>query len=75
MQPYHDCHNPSSYNGGVNLGRIMGSMVASRQEEVEKAAEGCQGYEGSPKGKIKRGPCFNRFKVRISIRYKPTTAP
>src|SRR5258708_116472 len=35
MQPYHDCHNPSCYNGGVNLRGLMDSMVASRQEEVE----------------------------------------
>jgi len=74
MQPYHNCHNPRCYDGGVNLRGMVDSMVASRQEEVEQAAVHCQGYEGSPKGKIKRGPCFNCFKVRISIRYTPATA-
>jgi hypothetical protein len=66
---YVDCHNPRCYNGGFNLGQLIMFMTDSRETEKETEMH-CQGYEGSPKGRKKDGPCFNRFKVKISIKYR-----
>ena len=70
LQPFDDCHNRLCYNGGVNLQGLVDYMVASQGTTYE-ATVACQGYEGSPKGKVKRRSCLNHFKVGISITYKP----
>lgn len=66
---YIDCSNPVCYNGGFNLGQIIRNMVISHQTKLE-TTEYCQGYEGSPKGRKKYGPCEHYFKVNIEIKYK-----
>ena len=67
---YVDCRNPLCYKGGFNLGAILRTMVERRQEDLQ-TIEHCQGYEGSPKGRRNDGPCDNRLKVRIRLRFKP----
>lgn len=68
---YIDCSNPLCYNGGFSLGHLIRNMVMSHQTELE-TTEYCQGYEGSPKGRKRYGPCEHRFKVKIEIKYKDT---
>jgi hypothetical protein len=69
---YIDCSNPICYNGGFSLGSLIRNMVSTRQTELE-TTKFCQGYEGSPKGRKRYGPCEHRFKVKIEIKYKDTT--
>lgn len=66
---YINCSNTSCYNGGFQLGAILRSMVLSN-ETLRNEVGYCQGYEGSPKGKIKYDDCDNSFKIEINIVYK-----
>ena len=66
---YLDCSNRRCYGGGFQLGFILGEM--NRNEESEKQFHFlCDGYEGSPKGRIRYGPCDHSFDVKVSVRYK-----
>lgn len=64
-----DCRNPRCYNGGFQLGGILRNLVYARTEEYE-TTEFCQGYEGSPKGRVKHGPCDNRFYLKIRLKFR-----
>jgi hypothetical protein len=44
-------------------------MVEGNMTEYE-TSEFCQGYEGSPKGRIKHGRCYNHFDIEVTIKYK-----
>lgn len=66
---YVDCSNPLCYDGGVRVGRYLRIMV--RKEETEgEFSDLCQGYEGSPKGQRRYGPCSNLFQTEIELTYK-----
>jgi hypothetical protein len=66
---YINCSNPVCYKGGFSIGTILRHMVATRQSDFE-TTKGCQGYEGSPKGRRYYRPCSNGFKIRVHIDYK-----
>ena len=66
---YFDCSNRLCYNGGTRIGFIVRNMVGAYETHHESSVR-CQGYEGSPKGRRKYGPCFNLFKITIDIEYK-----
>ena len=66
---YVNCSNPLCYNGGVSLGQIIRNMASTREMELEQEYVSCRGYEGSPKGRRRYGPCFNSFAVKIQITY------
>jgi hypothetical protein len=67
---YINCSNPLCYNGGFDLGSILREMTYQARETRWSGSRSCQGYEGSPKGRKKYGPCFNRFEVAVEITYK-----
>ena len=64
-----DCSNPLCYNGGFRLGAILREMVRQRKERQEFYV-GCQGYEGSPKGRRNYGPCGNAFQGVVTVVYR-----
>jgi len=64
-----DCHNPTCYNGGFSIGKLLREMVKTRQTDLEET-EFCQGNEGSPKGKRLYRKCWNKFNVKVHIDYK-----
>jgi len=66
---YIDCRNPLCYNGGFSIGRILRNMVSKKQTNYE-GSEYCQGYEGSPKGRVKYRSCCSRWKVKVNLEYK-----
>ena len=66
---YIDCHNSRCYNGGVHIGQLLRYMTETNQTELE-SRKYCQGYEGSPKGKIKYDECETTFNIKISIVFK-----
>ena len=68
-RPYFDCHNPLCYNGGVNLQEILQEVVSRGQMSARRTVM-CQGYEGSPKGRRRDGPCDHRFDVAVTLNYK-----
>lgn len=64
-----NCHNPICYNGGFSIGSILREMVRTKQTALSKKYEGCQGYEGSPKGKRRYRSCINHFDLSVQIVY------
>lgn len=66
---YINCSNYLCYGGGVHIGQIVRSMVWEKNTQYDKSLR-CRGYEGSPKGRKKYGPCFTRFRVRITLSLK-----
>ena len=66
---YIDCSNPLCYRGGFSIGAILRDMVKDRKEQFE-TTKGCQGYEGSPKGRRKYGSCPHLFRVLVTVKYK-----
>jgi hypothetical protein len=64
-----DCHNPRCFGGGFPIGRVVRKMVLAHQTE-DVIPRKCQGYEGSPQGRSKNRDCYNRFEVKIFIKYK-----
>lgn len=66
---YIDCSNPLCYNGGLRIGQLIRNMGYSKATQLRDEF-GCQGYEGTPKGRKNYGPCFNRFGVKIEVKYR-----
>lgn len=66
---YVNCSNPLCYNGGFSLGGILREMVRNKQTILE-TSKSCKGYEGSPKGRRKYGPCMNCFNIKAAIQYQ-----
>lgn len=64
-----NCSNSFCYNGGFSIGSILREMVSKKQTELE-TRKGCQGNEGSPKGRRIYRKCLNSFKIKVSIKYK-----
>ncbi|MBI2656911.1 hypothetical protein HYX03_04170 [Candidatus Woesearchaeota archaeon] len=64
-----NCQNPICYNGGFSVGSILREMIKNKQTTISGKYEGCQGYEGSPKGKRRYRSCINHFKVSVQINY------
>lgn len=65
-----NCRNPRCYSGGLELDyMIRWAVVEAKQTEYERTIS-CRGYEGSPKGRRKDGPCDTYFKVKVSVVYK-----
>jgi hypothetical protein len=65
-----DCRNPVCYGGGVDLNDVIMWMVFDHKTEYHDDSR-CRGYEGSPKGRTNYGPCNRRFKVSVTLTYKP----
>jgi hypothetical protein len=68
---YIDCSAPLCVRGGVSVGSIVREMAATKQTTLE-TTERCVGYEGSPKGRRRYGPCSNIFQIKVSVKYKET---
>jgi hypothetical protein len=64
-----NCSNSSCYNGGFSIGSILREMEKNKQTEFE-TRKGCQGNEGSPKGKRIYRKCLNSFQIKVSIKYR-----
>jgi hypothetical protein len=69
MAEFINCRNPKCYNGGFRIAEQLRFMEYDKETQ-KKLEISCQGYEGSPKGRKKDGPCYHDFKVEIEIAYK-----
>jgi len=63
-----NCSNPRCQEGGVSINELIKDAIKERKEFAE-AKKKCSGYEGSPKGRIKRKSCIHAFEVTVHIRY------
>ena len=61
-----DCSNPLCYNGGFVLGPTIRLMVESRRTD-EDISVSCQGYEGSPKGRVKDDECMHTLTSKFTL--------
>jgi hypothetical protein len=64
-----NCKNPRCYGGGIRIGDQIRFMMADG-ETYKEFSDSCDGYEGSPKGRKRYGPCDNYFKITITIEYE-----
>ncbi|HRJ17932.1 MAG TPA: hypothetical protein PLF84_02780 [Bryobacteraceae bacterium] len=65
-----NCRNPRCFGGGLDLDNLIRwSVVEGRLIDYEDTIR-CQGYEGSPKGRRRDGPCDTSFKLNVSVAYK-----
>ena len=65
-QEFIDCSNSRCFNGGFSVKEIIRKMVSEHKDIFDDTVL-CQGYEGSPNGKIKYRDCINGFHIRIKI--------
>jgi hypothetical protein len=66
---YIRCSNPRCRNGGFSLESIIREMFFTGKLIFETSTL-CEGYEGSPKGRIKGKKCINYFKIKVTIKLK-----
>jgi hypothetical protein len=64
-----DCSNRKCYGGGVHLGSLVHAMASSRETDYD-GRHFCEGYEGSPQGRVMHRGCLHNFQVSIHIVYK-----
>ena len=67
------CSNPRCQQGGYVIDDIVGFMVQEKETEKESSNR-CPGHEGSPKGRRKGDPCYNRVTAKIAISYNEIDA-
>jgi hypothetical protein len=70
FRPIINCRNPRCYNGGLELDCLVRWAVVEAGRTEYETEMSCGGYEGSPKGRRKDGPCYTSFKVKITAAYK-----
>jgi hypothetical protein len=68
-QRFIDCRNPLCAHGGMDIARHVHAAVSKRAHELE-ACEACCGYEGSPKGERRYGPCLTEFQLKGTVGYR-----
>jgi len=73
-QKFVDCRNTFCVRGGVNTSEAIGDAVTEGQTSID-VSKSCCGYEGSPKGTRRYGPCLFRFHVQGTIRYRVNAEP
>jgi|SRR5450759_226717 len=66
---YIDCRNPVCYNGGFRIGEQLRFMEQAGETHRDWSV-GCQGWEGSPKGRKRYRPCDEHWQVVIDVTYK-----
>jgi hypothetical protein len=71
---YIDCRNPVCYNGGFRLGEQLRFMEQAGETHKEWTV-GCQGYEGSPKGRKQYRPCDEYWQVVVDVSYTDANPP
>ena len=69
VSEYIDCSNPLCYNGGISVGQILRNMAWTKAIRHEEEYRRCQGYEGSPKGRRRYGPCSQSFRIVAEVTY------
>lgn len=66
------CPNDRCRRGGFDFGTFLRNHTyGAKITEVDQSYP-CNGDEGTPAGRRKGDPCMNSFKVRGTIKYKPS---
>ena len=69
VYPVVDCTNPVCAHGGIRVEPMLRQAIRSRETTIDESSL-CVGYEGSPKGRIRRRKCLHSFEVKGSITYR-----
>jgi hypothetical protein len=71
----HPCSNPKCREGGLDINRIMGEMIAKNQSNHEIRLRSCIGYTTLPRGNSPGTRCSHDFAARVQITYKDIAQP
>lgn len=71
----HPCSNPKCREGGLDINRIIGDMVAKNQSNHEIRLRSCIGYTTLPRGNSPGTRCSHDFAARVRITYKDIARP
>ena len=66
----HPCHNSRCKEGGLDLNRIIGDMVAKDQSNHKINLRSCIGYTTVPRGNSPGTRCTNDFSAIVKITYR-----
>jgi hypothetical protein len=71
----HPCSNPKCREGGLDINRIIGDMVAKNQSNHEIRLRSCIGYTTLPRGNSPGTRCSHDFTTRVQITYRDIAQP
>jgi len=71
----HPCSNPKCREGGLDINRIIGDMVAKNKSNYEIRLRSCIGYTTLPRGNSPGTRCSHDFAARVQITYKDIAQP
>jgi hypothetical protein len=71
----HPCSNPKCKEGGLDLNRIIGDMVAKDQSNHKINLRSCIGYTTVPRGNSSGTRCTNDFAAIVKITYRDSARP
>jgi len=66
------CPNDRCRRGGFDFGTFLRNHTYGAKITDVDQSYPCNGDEGTPAGRRKGDPCMNSFKVRGTIKYKPS---
>lgn len=66
------CPNDRCRRGGFDFGTFLRNHTYGAKITAVDQSYPCNGDEGTPAGRRKGDPCMNCFKVRGTIKYKPS---
>jgi hypothetical protein len=71
----HPCSNPKCREGGLDINRIIGELVAKNKSNIEVRLRSCIGYTTIPRGNSPGTRCSHDFAAKIQITYRDTGQP
>jgi hypothetical protein len=71
----HPCSNPKCREGGLDITRIIGDMVAKNRSNTEIRLRSCTGYTMLPRGNSPGTRCSHDFAAKIQIAYRDVGEP
>jgi len=71
----HPCSNPKCRDGGLDINRIIGEMVAKNKSNIEIRLRSCIGYTTIPRGNSPGTRCSHDFAAKVQITYRDTGQP
>ena len=66
------CPNDRCQRGGFDFGTFLPNHTYGSEITSVDQSYSCNGDEGTPAGRRKGDPCMNSFKVKGTIKYKPS---
>ena len=71
----HPCSNPKCREGGLDINRIIGEMVAKNRSNAGIRLRSCIGFTILPRGNSPGTRCSHDFAAQVQITYGDTARP